>query len=332
MQEVSQDRICALALLSGGLDSMLAVCVLREQGIQVEAVCFESPFFDAVRAEEAARQIRIPLHVVDFTADIVAIVEHPKHGFGSGMNPCIDCHAAMIRRAGDMMKERGFHFVSTGEVLDQRPMSQNRRSLAIVAEESGYAGFLVRPLSARLLPETEPERRQWVDRNRLLAISGRNRKPQFGLAARYGIVNYIAGTGGCRLTEPNYSARLRDLRKHEGVRDPGAVRLLRLGRHFRLDPSVKLVVGRNRADNGIIERVAAPEDIVLKPEGGAGPTCWLPPSAGPEHVRLAAGICARYTDGPSDEPVGIVVRAGPETRRVDVERAGNELVEKLRIN
>jgi adenylyl- and sulfurtransferase ThiI len=179
--------IRALCLMSGGLDSRLAVCVLRDQGIQTHGVFFESPFFDSRAAREAGESLGIPLHVVNFTTDIVALLEQPKFGFGSCMNPCLDCHARMLRRAGEMLTEVQCHFIATGEVLDERPMSQNRRGLGLVAEESGFAPWIVRPLSGGLLPATEPERRGWVDRARLLRLRGRGRKVQFELAAKYGL-------------------------------------------------------------------------------------------------------------------------------------------------
>ena len=172
-----------LSLMSGGLDSQLAVRVLQGAGAEVEGVCFETPFFSSANARKAAAALGVKLHVLDFTEDEVALLENPPHGFGGAMNPCIDCHATMIRRAGELMRERGFDFVSTGEVLNQRPMSQNRQSLGVVEKDSGLKGRLVRPLSAQLLEPTIPETEGRLDRTKLLALSGRRREPQIALAA-----------------------------------------------------------------------------------------------------------------------------------------------------
>jgi len=325
------ERIRALSLLSGGLDSQLAVCVLKDQDVDVHAVVFDSPFFNIAPAKAAALQLDIPLHIVNFNGDILELLKDPPHGFGSCMNPCIDCHARMLQRAGEMMDDMGFHFLSTGEVLNERPMSQNRRSLEIVARTSGYAERIVRPLSAALLPESEPERRGWIDRSRLLALQGRSRKPQFELAQRYGLTDYPSPAGGCRLTEPNFCKRLADLREHEGLNGVRSIRLLRYGRHFRLSPNVKLIVGRNEKDNAVLEGTAELYDLILRMVDVPGPTGLLPMTAGGDALGRAAAICARYSDSPPDEPVTVRVRSARETRLLDVVPLRHEEVEGLRI-
>jgi hypothetical protein len=325
-------KIRALSLLSGGLDSQLAVCVLRDQGIEVHGLTFESPFFNAVRARKAADSLKVPLHVVDFTEEIVGLLAHSKHGYGAGMNPCIDCHALMIRKAGAMAREMGFNFVSTGEVLNQRPMSQNRQSLEVVARESGCADLLVRPLSGGLLAETEPERRGWVDRSRLLKIEGRNRKAQYKLAEKYGLKEIPQPAGGCKLTEPNFCRRLKDLKDHEGLGDIGAIKLLCAGRHFRLGDKVKLIVGRDEKENALLEKSAGPSGIVVAvDEPVPGPTCLLPGSSDEDQVRLAAAICAAYSDNPSGGPVRIWIRSSSGTRAMDAVPALRDDVERLRV-
>jgi tRNA U34 2-thiouridine synthase MnmA/TrmU len=325
------ERVRALSLLSGGLDSRLAVCVLRDQGIDVHGVVFDSPFFSLDAARAGAAQLDIPLHVVDFTPDIVELLQDPPHGFGSCLNPCVDCHARMIQRAGQMMDEAGFHFLATGEVLNERPMSQNRRSLAVVAEESGYGERLVRPLSAALLPETRVEREGHVDRSRLLALQGRSRKPQFELAERYGLKEYPSPAGGCRLTEPNFCKRLQDLREHEGLRGVRNLELLRYGRHFRLDERVKLIVGRNEADNAVIEGSAELYDIVLKVEGVPGPTGLMPFTAREEQIRQGGEICARYSDARPGDSVTIRLRSARGSTRMAVKPAGPEQTSALLV-
>lgn len=320
----------ALVLMSGGLDSRLAVCVLRDQGIEVTGLSFTSPFFGSANAEQAAGLLGVPLIVEDFTGDIVSLVEHPPHGFGSYMNPCIDCHTAMLRRAGRIMERDGFQLVATGEVLNQRPMSQNRRSLEIVARGSGCGDRVLRPLSAKLLPETEPERLGWVDRERLLALEGRSRRPQFALAERFGLKDWPEAAGGCKLTEPNFSGRLRDLRKHEGLKDIDAIRLLKLGRHFRLGPSVRAVIGRDAQDNAALEQAATDAYVVLQPVDVPGPTALIAAGAGEADVLRAAGIAARYCHAGHD-PVEFEIAGPSGKRRLRAPRMPPAEVDRLRV-
>lgn len=277
---------------------MLAVCVLREQGCAVEGIAFESPFFAAAAARRSAAALALPLRVADFTADIIALIRHPPHGFGGALNPCIDCHARMVRRAGELMTELGWDFVATGEVLDQRPMSQNRKALETVARESGFAEHLVRPLSALLLAPTRPEREGLLERSRLLGLQGRSRRPQAGLAARHGIREYPSPAGGCLLTEKLFCAKLRDLKEHEGLENLRDVRRLRLGRHFRLPGGAKCIVGRNAAENARLRQEAGADELILRPANMPGPTAVLPASAAEADRRLAAAICAGYCDNP----------------------------------
>ena len=271
-----------LALVSGGLDSRLGVCVLRDAGADMEGVCFETPIFSAASARQAAAQLNLKLHVVDFTADEIALLRHPPHGFGGAMNPCIDCHATMIRRAGELMRELGFDFVSTGEVLNQRPMSQNRQSLGVVEKDSGLAGRLVRPLSAQLLEPTIPETEGLLDRTKLLALSGRRREPQIALAAHYGLTDYPSPAGGCKLTEEAYGRKLRDLMEHEGLDDLRLVRLLNVGRRFRLPGGASVILGRDARDNKILAEVRTGADVLIYPPTGVvGPTALVPAYATP---------------------------------------------------
>lgn len=284
-----------LSMLSGGLDSQLAICVLREQGVDIEAVTFTSPFFSPEIAVKAAGALGVKLHVVEFTDDIIGLVKNPPHGLGSCMNPCIDCHASMVRRTGEMMTKMGFDFVCTGEVLGQRPMSQQRRGLDAVAKDSGLRDRLLRPLCAQLLPETEPERLGLVDRSRLLALQGRNRKPQMALAVKYGIKEYPTPAGGCKLTEPNYSRRLKNLMDHEGLDDARLVNLLAFGRHFRLPGGTLAVVGRNKADNESIRSAMRGGDVLLKPVNVPGPTLLAIRPSEADLVALRR-MCASFSD------------------------------------
>ena len=285
------------SLMSGGLDSQLAVRVLQRAGAEVEGICFVTPFFSPKAAEQAAAALGIPLNVVDFTDDEIALIENPPHGFGGAMNPCIDCHATMIRRAGEMMLARGFDFVATGEVVGQRPMSQNKQSLGIVAKSSGLEGRLVRPLSALLLEPTLPETEGKLDRTRLLDLQGRGRERQIQLAAEFGIVNYPSPAGGCKLTEEGYGRKLKDLLEHEGLRTRRLVELLAVGRHFRLPDGTGLIVGRDRNDNAVLKAESARGTLIAS-EGLPGPTALL--VGGPKSdadLARARQIVAAYTKG-----------------------------------
>lgn len=330
MRDPNGGVVRGYVLMSGGLDSRLAVCVLRAQGIAVTGISFTSPFFGAEKARDAAARLDVPLVIEDFTPVILGLLEHPPHGFGSCMNPCIDCHTAMIRLAGQMAERDGFQFVATGEVLNQRPMSQNKRSLAIVAEGSGYRDWLIRPLSAQLLDATEPERRGWVDRSRLLSLNGRSRKPQYALAEQYGVTGYPESAGGCCLTEPNYAVRLRDLRHHGQVKDLHAIGLLKFGRHFRVNDRVKVVIGRDANDNANLERLAGAHDALLEVTDVPGPTALVTGAYGEDDLVLAARLCARHSDRKSGEVEIRMVTAAGE-RRMRVEGAPDEAVNRLRV-
>jgi hypothetical protein len=302
-----------LSLLSGGLDSMLAICVLRGQGVHVEAVSFASPFFNTAAAQRAARDLDVPLHTVDFTDDILGLIEHPPHGFGGHMNPCIDCHARMIRRAGERMVAMGFDCVATGEVLGQRPMSQNRQSLEIVIHESGMADFLVRPLSAKLMAPSRPEREGLLDRERLLGLSGRSRKPQMALAAAYGIRQYPTPAGGCLLTDDGFCRRLGNLLADRGIRDMRLLRLLRIGRHMRLPGGSTCVIGRNQADNEALHLAFADGDVLLDTVNVPGPTLVIPCGArAPADIALAIQVCAAYSGHREQTAVTVRVLASGE--------------------
>ncbi len=320
--EGTKRRARCLSLLSGGLDSMLAVCVLRAQGAHVEGIVFDSPFFDTGPAQRAARQLAVPLQVVDFSSDILELVNDPPHGFGGHMNPCIDCHARMIRRAGERMAAMGFDCIATGEVMGQRPMSQSKQSLGVVLRDSGFADDVVRPLSAKLLPPSRAEREGLLDREQLLGLSGRSRKPQIALAAAFGIRDYPAPAGGCLLTDGGYCSRLRDLAAHEGLGDRRRLGLLRIGRQMRLPGGTKCIIGRDKADNDALAAAAAEPDAVLHAAAMRGPTVLLPGGARDEtDLATAVRVCAAYGPQHQAPEASICVRRGgiEEVRVVAVE-------------
>jgi hypothetical protein len=308
----------ALSLLSGGLDSQLTICVLRDQGIHVEAVVFSSPFFKIESAKKAAEKLGVKLHIVPFIKDIVGLVESPRHGFGGAMNPCIDCHARMIQRADEMRQEMGFDFVSTGEVLNQRPMSQTRRSLETVARDAGLNGLLLRPLCARLLEPTVPEMDGRVDRSRLLDLNGRSRKPQMELAKTFGLVDYPSPAGGCLLTEKGFCRKLADLKDHEGLKDDRPIWLLLYGRHFRLPGGSKCIVGRDVRDNAAIKKLVKNGDTLVHTVNVPGPTGMLPEGAGQEDILIAAAICAAYGDRGTRTEVLVKIQSPEWTKEISV--------------
>ena len=297
-----------LGLCSGGLDSILAGVVLRAQGIQLEWVTFETPFFSADNARKASRMTGIPLRVERITQTYLKMLKNPPCGYGKHMNPCLDCHALMFRLAGQIMATEGFDFLFSGEVLGQRPMSQTRPSLRYVEKQSGYDGYLLRPLSALRLEPSIPEKEGRVDREKLLGITGRGRKDQIRLAKQYGIVDYPAPAGGCLLTDKGYSNRLRDLFEHQPDAPERALELLKYGRHFRLDSHTKIIVGRTKADNERIRCWLDPdEDTILKSLGCPGPLVMMPGGGAAGAVSLAAAICAGYTKVPADQLVKVRV-------------------------
>lgn len=317
------NTICGLGLCSGGLDSILSALVLRDQGIKIHWVAFETPFFSAANAKKAAQQTGIPLRVENITDVYMEMLRSPSVRYGKNMNPCMDCHSLMFRLAGRIMEENGFHFLFSGEVLGQRPMSQNRTSLRYVEKRSGFDGYILRPLSARCLPETLPEQNGWVDREKLLDISGRSRKPQMELARVYGITDFPAPAGGCLLTDKIFSQRLRDLLNHQTDPDAAiperALHLLKFGRHLRLDSRTKIVVGRTQKDNEMIQQnVDLKQDQVLKVKNYPGPLVVIPGKADDAMQELAARICAGYSKAPENSPVIVDVRCGDGSGSVTV--------------
>ena len=304
----------ALCVFSGGLDSILAAELIRAQGIDVLALFFETPFFTSQRAIKSAQSVDLPIKVVDITQRHLDVVKKPKHGFGGNMNPCIDCHALMFRIAGEMLEQEGAHFILSGEVLGQRPMSQNRRSLIQVSSESGYGDLLLRPLSAKHLPITLPEEKGWVDRERLLDFQGRTRKPQMAMASDLNISDYPTPAGGCLLTENGFSRRLKDLLNLNENPEIREIELLKLGRHFRIAPQAKLVVGRNKNENKKIRSLSAPADIMLSCSDGPGPIVLGLGQFSDESIELAATVTATYSDSEDGKTTNIRVWMGGEEK------------------
>jgi tRNA-specific 2-thiouridylase len=314
----------ALGLFSGGLDSMLAAAVLREQALEVTGAVFITPFFGAERARESAAHIGIPLIEQDITEIYYPLLVSPPHGFGSRHNPCIDCHILMLRQAGALMVAQDFDFLFTGEVLGQRPMSQYRGALNQVARESGHPELVLRPLSARLLAPTRPEIEGWVDRERLLDISGRSRKRQIELTSRFGITKYPAPAGGCLLTDPGYSSRLKELLARTSKPPRRELELLKWGRHFRLPGGAKVVVGRTHKENEAVSALLVRGDLVLRVQGHPGPLVLVLGAADDQGLAEAALLAASYSDAPEGFEVTVAAQRHGETQQVRVTPASKD--------
>jgi len=310
---------------------MLAVKIVQEQGIAVQGVAFETPFFSADRAAKACRAIDLPLNVVDITEEHLVMLRAPRYGYGRNMNPCIDCHILMLKKAGEIMESEGADFIITGEVLGQRPMSQGKQSLHIVAKRSGYQEYILRPLSAKLLPETKPEIEGMIDRTKLLDIQGRGRKRQLELADTFRLKGYAKPAGGCLLTDPGFANRFRDLLAHDdnpGIRD---IQLLKVGRHFRLSEKTKIVVGRKQRENAIIEELSRDEDMIITVKNFPGPTVLVPYGCEENELQVAAAICVLYSDAPEDSKTSAECVRGASLSRLDICPAQKDMVQKLLI-
>ena len=317
--KINQKKGKGLGLCSGGLDSILSGLVLREQGLHVEWITFETPFFSSEKARNAAAITGIPLTVQNITRPYLTMLKAPNCGYGKYMNPCLDCHALMFRLAGELMKEKGFDFLFSGEVLGQRPMSQTRPSLRYVEKNSGFDGYVVRPLSAKRLEETIPEKEGLIDREALLEITGRSRKEQMQLARHFDLSDYPAPAGGCLLTDKGYSNRLKDIFAHQDEYSENELHLLRYGRHFRIDANTKIIVGRTKQDNEEMERYLDPAlDMLLKVKDYPGPLVVIPNGAAMDVVLLAASACAGYSKAPADTPVQVKVIASKGRENVTV--------------
>lgn len=287
----------AVSLLSGGLDSSLAVKLVQNQGITVEGVNFTTPFFSSENAKKAAKTLGIKLRVLDITDEHLEMLKNPKHGYGKNMNPCIDCHALMVKKAGRLMEEIGASFIVTGEVLRERPKSQNKQALWIVEKEGRYPHRVLRPLSAKLLPETQPEKERIVERDKLLAIEGRSRKEQMKLAKEFGIRDYPTPSGGCLLTDKIFSNRLKELLNEKKEIGAADVELIKHGRHFLVKGKGRVVVSRNKEENEVLLQLVRSGDMLFRVKDKPGPITILRGENGRmnEVIKRAAVLTARYS-------------------------------------
>ena len=331
----------AIALLSGGLDSTLAAKMVLEQGIELEALNFITVFCTCTNrgetclaSQKAVNGLGIPLKVFNVSEEYLDVVKHPKHGYGSHMNPCIDCRIFMLKKAKAYMEEIGAVFIVTGEVLGQRPMSQRKDAMRLIEKEAGLEGLILRPLSANVLHITIPEREGWVDREKLLNIQGRSRKPQIKLAEVFGIHDYPCPAGGCLLTDPGFARRMKDLIRHDPNFSINDVHLLKMGRHFRLSPTIKMVVGRNEEENQKIETFSREDDILLKTASYPGPLSLLRGGSNGEEIEKAASITARYSKARDLEEVEVVYKTVKDDsyKSISVSSITDEKFRDLMIN
>lgn len=290
----------ALVLLSGGLDSTLATRIISDQEVEVECINFISLFCtctpkgrSCLASRAAADKLGIKLKVMKVGKEYLEIVKNPKHGYGSEINPCLDCRIYKFSKAREYMKKIGASFIVTGEVLGQRPMSQRKKAMEIIEKESKLEDLILRPLSAKLFPPTKPEREGVVDRKKLLKIHGRSRKSQIKLAKNFNIKDYPCPSGGCRLTEPGFSRRMKDLIKYKPDFTLHDVKLLKLGRHFRLTPKSKLIVGRNKEENNTLLKLVKRKDLIFRPDKLKGPIS-IGKGFRKDNILKAAQIIARY--------------------------------------
>lgn len=324
-----------LVLLSGGLDSTLAAKLLQEQGIDILGIKFTSPFClcdsgGKCHALEVAKNMKIPLKVISKGEEYLEIIRNPKYGYGSALNPCVDCRIHMLKKAKELMKKSIADFIVTGEVLGQRPMSQHKKTLLLIEREAGLEGKVLRPLSAKLLPKTEPEIRGFVDREKLLDIKGRSRKRQLALIKQLNITGWGAPSGGCLLTQKEFAAKLKDLFKWKPKIIWRDVELLKIGRHFRAENS-KIIVGRNEQENKLLLGLKNEDDYWLEVPNYGSPVVLLQGTKKEELlIELAASITARYSDCKHDN-VLVKCNTGLKEYTIKVKPAEQSTIEKLRI-
>ncbi len=327
----------AVGLFSGGLDSSLAMCIVRDMGIDISALHFYTGFHAGVESarikEEilsAGKELGLDVRILDISQEALNCVLHPHFGYGSAMNPCLDCRLLMLREAGKFMKDMDAKFIVTGEVLNQRPMSQYKRALEKLEKESGLTGLILRPLSGKLLPETIPEKEGWIKREELLAISGRSRREQIALAREKGITGYSQPAGGCLLTDKNFSRKLKDLIDHRIEVSIEDFDILRVGRHLRISPELKIVVGRNHTENSFLERYKHGRWL-LKTVDHKGPSALLEGKPSEEELKLSCGITAGYSDGAEKATLRVCCEKDGELTEICVQPVKREAISRWLI-
>ncbi len=327
-----------VALLSGGLDSQLAVRMMQEQGFEVSAVAIKTPFcdFDCGRGcgfeiRQRADDLGVDLKTVYLGDEYIEMLKNPKYGRGAGFNPCVDCRSMMFDAAKKHMEEIGAEFIISGEVLGQRPMSQHGQALHTIEIESDLKGKILRPLSGGLLPPTDAEKEGLIKREDLGMIRGRTRRAQLEMAREYGIEDPPNAGGGCLLTDPSFGLRARDLFEHVKTPTINDIDLLKVGRQFRFDESSKLVVGRDRDENMVIRSLALPEDVLLEARDHMGPTAIIRGRVADGSLELAAAITLRYSDAPDGQEAAVVIDRGGERSEIPARPAQEAEYLSMRI-
>lgn len=327
----------AVALFSGGLDSTLAIKVVLEQGVEVVALNFTSPFCCCDKSsgcgsaiKKMAEKLGVKFKIMYLGQEYLDMIKNPKYGYGKKVNPCIDCRILKFKKAKEYMDEIKASFAITGEVLGQRPMSQHRQALRIIEKESGLEGLILRPLSAKLMPETQVEIKGWVKREKLLNISGRGRRQQMDLAASFDINDYPCPAGGCLLTDPQFSKRIKDAIKYNEFTVDN-IELLKLGRYFRAKSSFRLSVGRNEKENDRLLNIAKKKDIIFEPLKLAGPSAVFRGSLDKESKIISCKIVAWYTARDKQVEIKIKTLADGKEEVVSVEAIKEEELLQLRV-
>lgn len=329
----------AIALYSGGLDSTLAVLVMIELGVEVDAVFFDTDFGCSTSRRTGGKaayptpeSLGFNVEVHNIGAKFMELVSNPRFGHGKNMNPCIDCKVLMLKEAKELMVERGADFLITGDVMWQRPMSQRKDTLSKIEKEAGVPGLVVRPLSGKLMNPTIPEKNGLIDREKLYAMSGRSRKPQMALAAELGLTAYQQPAGGCLLTDPTFSFRLAELLSRTRPPVMREIQLLRVGRHFRTAEGPKIIVGRDEMDNKALKRLAEPRDYLLCVSGDYGsPLVLAEPGISIEGLNFAAALCARYSAARTLPIVLVSITRSEEYYSVEVTPAQDSIIDRFRI-
>jgi len=313
-----------IVLYSGGLDSTLTLKIVEEWDAEVFPLYIYHKFLSMKSYPEISN-----LKVIDVTKEFISIVRSPQHGYGKNLNPCIDCRILMLKKAKEYMEEIKADFIATGEVLDQRPMSQHYEQLMLIEKCAGCEGIVVRPLSGGLLPATIPEQKGLVDRNFLLKIKGRSRKLSLAMAEKMHIESFVSPSGGCLLTDPGFCRRLADLLRFQEKIDLRDIELLKIGRHFRLGPETKLIVGRNETENEAIEKILKPADFFLYVPDTGSPNAMLTGSK--KYLKLASSITARYSDKKEEKAIEVYYRQQGKISKLKVKPLSNEEIAGWRI-
>jgi tRNA U34 2-thiouridine synthase MnmA/TrmU len=329
----------AVALYSGGLDSTLAIIAMQRQGVDVTAITFLNHFGCDISDKSscskdpfaASVKFGFKVKLSHLSDKFMKIVINPKYGHGKNMNPCVDCRILMLKEAKELMGLIGADFIITGEVLGQRPMSQRRDCFPLVDREADVKGLVVRPLCGQKLPATIPEEKGLIKRDDMYDFNGRSRKPQMALADEFGLTDYPSPAGGCLLTDPIYSFRLRDLLAHNNNPDYKEINFLRVGRHFRISSDCKIVVGRNKEENDLIKSLSDQNDCLLRVIGHGSPLTVILGDVTDEAISVASSLCARYSDGKKLSELTVLLTKSDHKSYIKTSPADEEVIVELRV-